>query len=235
MVKRSLFLFCLIILLSCKVTRHNLQQSTFSTDFSNGLGEDWTVESHTFENNLANFSTANIAVQDQQLMLTLNKVENETKAYSGAEIRSKKKYLYGQFQARLKATQTLGCITAFFLYEPAGKTNQEIDFEISGKYPNRITLNHWIDKKSHDKDVDLSFNTTTAFHDYTIIWLPGKITWLVDGVVVHTTKEAVPDRPMQVIFNLWATKSEKWAGKITSAKLPAFAYVEKVKFEPYKK
>ena len=143
-------------------------------------------------------------------------------------------FLYGRFEAKMKASDALGCITAFFLYRPNASQFTEIDFEISGKSPKVITLNHWVDKRSHDKEIPLTFDTSKEFHTYTIDWKPNSITWEIDGKIVHSTTTAVPNKPMQVIFNLWATKSEKWAGSIKNGKLPTFAYVNSFKYTPYK-
>ncbi|MFD0939975.1 glycoside hydrolase family 16 protein [Pedobacter boryungensis] len=209
-----------------------MTRENFVDDFTTDLKTNWTIENHTFENNLAYFSAKNVAIKNDELVLSLKKEKIHKKEYSAAEIRSKKEYLYGRFEARIKATDALGCITAFFLYQ-ADEENQEIDFEISGKSPNEITLNNWIDKTSHDKLIRLNFNTTKEFHDYAIIWSPNEIKWEIDGKIVHSTTTAIPNKAMQVVFNLWVTKSVNWGGKIEEATLPAKAYIDKVHFYPY--
>mgnify|MGYP003583040042 FL=1 len=223
------------LLLSCKTQHEAGQKTTFEENFSDGYHEHWQAENHTFGNNLAHFSEQNVSVQQQQLALTLNKQKQHEKAYTAAELRTKKMFLYGRFEAKLKASDALGCITAFFLYRPNAAHNTEIDFEISGKYPKVITTNHWVDRRSHDKETPLDFDSTKDFHTYVIYWEPNRIVWEIDGKVVRSTTTAVPDKPMQVIFNLWATKSENWAGSIKHAKLPTFAYVNSFKYTPYKK
>jgi len=221
----------LLIVSGCS-TVSKMTKETFIDNFTSDLNANWTVENHTFENNLAHFSAKNVAIKKDELVLSLTKEKFHKKEYTAAEIRSKKEYLYGRFEARIKATDALGCITAFFLYQPAGD-NQEIDFEISGKSPTEITLNNWIDKTSHDKLIPLDFNTTAAFHDYAIIWSPHEIKWEIDGKIVHSTTTAIPNKPMHVIFNLWATKSVNWGGNIEQATLPTKVYIDKVQFYPY--
>ena len=233
MKKLVLLFFILALFNNCSIAKKEKSATIFMDDFSKGLTTAWTIENHTFENNLAHFSPANVKIVDDKLLLSLNKTSYKGKNYAGAEIRSKMQYLYGRFEARMKSAAALGCITAFFLYQPTGQNNHEIDVEISGKFPNTVTLNHWIDKRSHVKDMEMPFDTTTDFHDYTIIWEPKKITWQVDGEIIYTSTTAVPNRPMHVVFNLWATKSTKWAGDIGAAKLPATVFIDHVKFYPY--
>jgi endo-1,3-1,4-beta-glycanase ExoK len=232
MSKKILFYSLLLLILSGCGAVSKMTKETFIDDFNKSSKANWTLESHTFENNLAHFSAKNVTIRNGELVLSLTQEKSHKKGYTAAEIRSKREYLYGRFEARIKASDALGCITAFFLYQPNGD-NQEIDFEISGKSTNEITLNNWIDKTSHDKLIPLDFNTTAAFHDYAIIWTPNEIKWEIDGKVVHSTTTAIPNKAMHVVFNLWATKSVNWGGNIEEATLPAKGYIDKVQFYPY--
>lgn len=229
---------CLLIfaslLFACKAQKELRQKTAFEETFSDGYTKNWQAENHTFENNLAHFSDKNISATNNQIVLSLNSQKHREKDYTAAELRTKKMFLYGRFEAEMKASDALGCITAFFLYRPNASQFTEIDFEISGKFPKAITINHWVDKRSHNKEIDLTFDTSKDFHTYVIDWQPNIITWEIDGKIVHSTTTAVPNKPMQVIFNLWATKSKKWAGSIKDGKLPTFAYVNSFKYTPYK-
>ena len=234
MKNRLYFLLFSPTLFSCTGIRkplNNLPSNAIShTEFS----KNFTIETHTFGNNLAHFSRENVSLNNNQVVLSVTAKGINNRQYSGAEIRSKQFFLYGTFNATIKTTEALGCITAFFLYKPKSKKNTEIDFEISGKYPNLVTLNHWVDKNSNGKDMELPFNTSNAYHNYTIIWLPNKITWLIDRAVIYSTTKAVPNKAMQIVFNLWVTNSVTWAGQIQDHKLPTYAYLKSVSFNPYK-
>ncbi len=221
------------MLSSCKMRSELRQRTAFEDHFETSYDKNWYAETHTFANNLAHFSEDNVNLKDGKVVFTLNRVKHKERNYTGAEFRTRKYFLYGKFEARLKASDALGCITAFFLYRPRAEQNTEIDFEISGKYPSVMTINHWVDRKSHDKDIPLSFNTAKDYHTYTIHWKPDSIAWEIDGKIIHRTTTAVPNQPMQVIFNLWATKSVKWAGEIKDAKLPTFASLDYFKYTPY--
>ena len=227
-------LLLIVFFLGCATSKKSQQKTELTSHFNNRYDTDWYAENHTFENNLAHFSDNNTYIKSESLVLELNNNQHQGKNYTAAELRSKKMFLYGRFEVRLKASDALGCITAFFLYRPNAAHNTEIDFEISGKYPKVITLNHWVDKRSHDNDVPLNFDSTKDFHSYVIHWKPNLIEWEVDGQIIHRTTTAVPNKAMQVVFNLWATKSIKWAGSIKDAKLPTFAKIDWFKYTPYK-
>lgn len=229
-----IFLFG-IIFSSCSSSRFNIQKKAYSTNFSNDIYQDWYAENHTFNNNLAYFSTQNIHQKDENLILELKSETINGKAYSGAELRSKTFFKYGTFEAEIKASDALGCITAFFLYKPSALDFKEIDVEISGKYPNILTTNHWTDKRSNGADIPLNFDSTKEFHRYEITWKPHQIIWKVDGKEVRRVTKHIPQEPLQVIFNIWASNSENWAGVINNSKLPTFAQIKSFNYIPRKK
>lgn len=213
--------------------KERIRKTAFEERFSSGYRQNWVAQDHSFENNMAQFSAKQIAVKDGFLILKLSEKSTSGKKYFGAELRSKQKFLYGRFHVRMKAAAAEGLITAFFLYLPNSLNNTEIDVEISGKYPNRVTLNHWVNAKSNDVDIDLPFNTTTDFHDYVVIWEPNKLSWQIDGKEIYTTNTAIPNKAMPMIFNLWASKSVSWAGQVNVAQLPATAMIDFVHYYPY--
>lgn len=205
----------------------------FEDKFDSDFRKNWVSQNHTFENNLAQFSAKQISLKDGFLTLQLSEKRNGLKRYSGAELRSKQTFLYGRFEVRMKAAAAEGLVTAFFLYLPNSLNNTEIDVEISGKYPKKVTLNHWVNAASHDVEIDLPFDTTTDFHDYVIIWEPNKLSWEVDGKVIYSTNTAIPNQAMPIIFNLWASKSVNWVGNVNSAQLPATAMIDFIRYYPY--
>ena len=56
---------------------------------------------------------------------------------------------------------------------------------------------------------------TTSWHDYTILWTPGRVEWSVDGVIQATytgTSPAIPSTPMNANFNAYQNTMEmEWA------------------------
>jgi len=75
--------------------------------------------------------------------------------------------------------------------------------------------------------IDLGFDATLDFHLYAIDWRPGRITWSVDGRVVHERvgwdPTPLPHLPMRLHANLWAPRSDEIAGRIDDEALPSAA------------
>ena len=44
----------------------------------------------------------------------------------------------------------------------------------------------------------------TQFHDYRIDWLPNRLDYYVDGQLVRSATDNIPDDPMTARFNIWA-------------------------------
>lgn len=229
---KRLLAIVFVVLAGCATQKNIATNTGFTHSFNDGL-KGWTAQSHTFANNLAYFDTANVAITTDKLNLKLTAKKKGGKAFTGAELRSQSSFLYGKFEARLKPTAKLGCISAFFLYKAGGGKFNEIDMEFSGKYPAVVTLNHWVNEQSHGKDIKLGFDASKSYHTYTIDWQPKKISWLIDGQLVYETEKAIPHKALQVVFNLWATKSISWAGQINAASLPANFFVDQFTYTPY--
>lgn len=80
--------------------------------------------------------------------------------------------------------------------------------------------------------IDLGFDATSDFHVYTVDWRPDRITWSVDGHVVHERvgwdPTPIPHLPMRLHANLWAPRSEELAGRLDPHLLPAIARFKNV-------
>ncbi|PWQ88875.1 glycoside hydrolase, partial [Enterococcus faecium] len=73
---------------------------------------------------------------------------------------------------------------------------QEIDVELAGDDPRSMLVNVYFNPgddgaamnfgyRGSPCRIDLGFDATSDFHVYTVDWRPDRITWLVDGHVVH--------------------------------------------------
>ena len=80
--------------------------------------------------------------------------------------------------------------------------------------------------------VDLGYDSTLDFHRYGIDWSPLRITWSVDGIVVHERvgwdPTPIPHLPMRLHANLWAPRSQTLAGQIEKTELPCAALFRNV-------
>ena len=228
---RNLFLlFILMILCSCSLQKNN-QQVLLKEDFSNlDTNKIWLLKSHTFANNLAVFNPLNIQNKNL-LVLKLNQTDSSktsSKSFEGAEIRTRKKYKYGNFKVLLKAPKGSGIVSGFFLYFPHSSKFKEIDFEFLGKDTCKVYLNHWTNKQDNGKAVDIPFAFQNEFHEYHLEWRKNFIAWYVDGKELYRAQNFIPKRSMHLVFNIWISKHESWVGKVDKSALPAFFQIKQV-------
>lgn len=121
--------------------------------------------------------------------------------YSTGEIWTKKKFLYGKFEARIKIPKGKRFWPAFWLF--GGSVWNEIDIfefwnedDILGNYdPNKLSkvhhMNVWYDYISDGNGDDCGTKYTGSdfsqnFHVFTVIWEKNKIEWYVDGNLKRT-------------------------------------------------
>lgn len=126
---------------------------------------------------------------------------------------SKQSFRYGYFEIRAKAPSGQGLWPAFWLYGQNQK--DEIDFmEMKGERPNEVHIDvHCPDScekvftkpfglpKNWGGWVKMNQKLTDEFVTYSGVWLPGSLTYYVNGVPVsHYAGDF--DTPMNVIANL---------------------------------
>lgn len=126
---------------------------------------------------------------------------------------SKQSFRYGYFEIRAKAPSGQGLWPAFWLYGQNSK--DEIDFmEMKGERPNEVHIDvHCPDscekvstkpfgiQKNWGGWVKMNDTLTDEFVVYSGVWLPGSLTYFVNGVPVsHYAGDF--DTPMNVIANM---------------------------------
>lgn len=175
---------------------------------------------------------------DGRLRITL---EADTQGLTGkssvsGEYRTNASYGYGLYKARLIASNTPGTITAFFTYTgwAEGTRHDEIDVEIKGDDPRKVSLNYWSDGVEHPTVVDLGFDASAAYHDYAFRWTPTSLQWFVDDRLVHEengSRGPLPEVPGRIMLNLWgATGAEPWSSSYRVTAMPSQAAVDRVSF-----
>lgn len=179
-----------------------------------------------------------LTANDKALRITISDKGGQVRPVACGEIKTKERYSYGKYEARIKAAKGVGVNTAFFIYAgyPNKDVHDEIDFEFLGKDTTKVQVNYWVDGKQNPKLIDLGFDASEDFHDYSFVWSPSKIKWYIDGKLVHATKDGadIPTYPQNLFFSLWTStnKMKDWMGEFVY-KNPIHAEFSEIKFTPY--
>lgn len=195
----------------------------------------------TFPGNLAIFAHDSVVYDALGASLQIGENPSSKRLYQSGALASKKNFHYGRFQAEIKAAPGAGLVTGFFLHRDGPR--QEIDIELPGITPRRMLINVYFNPGDEGSAmdfgyrgtphyIDLDFDSTSDYHLYTIDWLPGRITWSVDGTIVHERvgwdPTPIPFLPMRLHANLWSPRSENLAGRVNEANLPSTAFFRNI-------
>jgi GR25 family glycosyltransferase involved in LPS biosynthesis len=190
----------------------------------------------TFPGNLASFAKEGFIHDAEGAHLLIEKASSGGRPYRSGAFASTRSFLYGHFEAEIRAAPGPGLVTGLFLYRDAPR--QEIDIEILGNDPRAMLVNVYFNPGDEGTTmafgyrgapyrIDLDFDATEAFHLYAIEWRSGRITWSVDGRVVHERAgwdpTPIPHLPMRLHASLWAPRSTDFAGRVDEQALPARA------------
>ncbi|MEV4666078.1 family 16 glycosylhydrolase [Micromonospora echinofusca] len=166
----------------------------------------------------------------------IDAIESGPRPYRSGAFASVRSFLYGRFEAEIRAATGSGLITGFFLHRDTPR--QEIDIEFASSDPRRMLVNVYFNPgddgtaldfgyRGSPCRIDLGFDATEDFHRFAIDWRPDRVTWLVDGRVVHERvgwdPTPLPHLNIRVHANVWAPRSEELAGHIDQRQLPAAA------------
>ena len=95
-----------------------------------------------------------------------------------------------------------------------------MDFEILGRSTASVHTNFYAAGKNGPADIALAFDASAAEHLYAFEWLPGRIAWYVDGVLVREVSEAesgvrIPTTTGRIMASVWVAKGQvaEWVGE----------------------
>lgn len=212
-------------------TGKHLLQAAMTTATTSFLG---LVE--TFPGNLASFEEEGLFYSYDGAHLVISEASSGIRPYRSGAFASANLFEHGHFEAEIRAASGSGLVTGFFLHRDSPR--QEIDVELAGGDPRRMLINVYFNPgddgatigfgyRGSPCRIDLDFDATLDFHLYAIDWQPNRISWSVDGKVVHERvgwdPTPIPHLPMRLHANLWAPRSEDLAGRINNDALPSTA------------
>jgi len=190
----------------------------------------------TFPGNLASFAREGLAHGEHGAQSVISKHAAGIRPYRSGAFASEAFFQHGRFEVEIRAARGSGLITGFFLHRDSPR--QEIDVELPGGDTGSMLINVYFNPgddgaamgfgyRGSPCRIALGFDATLDFHLYGIDWRPDRITWSVDGTIVHERLSwdptPLPHLPMRLHGNLWAPRSEDLAGRIDEAALPATA------------
>ncbi len=207
--------------------------------------KNWSMRDDTFTGNMALFRPSNIEFHSGLgVALSIKRESLGVRDYSAAALTSRDRYLYGRFEAIIKASNLPGVVTGFFLHRDSPR--QEIDIEIAGNRTDRLMVNVFYNPGSEGAKFDygyrgaasyinLGFDASKAYHQYAIEWGPSEIRWFVDNRLVHKRVNwyptPIPHLSMSLHVNAWPTNSKELAGRLVSQRLPTSTFVKSISFE----
>ncbi len=165
----------------------------------------------------------------------------------GGAIISKERFGFGtyEFVMRMSSTSatpdgvgtaTSGAISSGFVFY--NNSESEIDLEFLGN-ENAMWITNWqnADPKAAPsgdvKQTTQTFNRSLSaeFHKYTLVWAPTSVKVYIDGTLVASHNQHIPQSPAYIILQHRGTNSNKWGGT-AAAGVTRYMYVRSVSFTP---
>jgi hypothetical protein len=111
--------------------------------------------------------------------------------------------LYGRYTVRFRADPVPGYKTAWLLWPDSEvwPGDGEIDFPEGDLTSTIDAFMHWQNGTSGSSQDAYTTNTTySSWHTATIEWLPGSITFILDGQVIGRSTSNIPSTPMHLVL-----------------------------------
>ncbi len=219
---------------------------SFRDDF-NGTAVDSSVwQVATWSEHNGQTSAERCYVKDGYLTLLFI---NNDGVYLSSAIQTRKEFLYGKWEARLKVSNVPGLLNSMYTIDwddtsnsssASDGTKQEIDIEFltntfSGSTGEVHAAVHAAGKSSSSGDYNLSFNPSSGFHTWGLEITPDYIQWSVDGTVLVTYTYSqygiYITAPYQLKFNVW-TQAD-WIGGPPESGVTCTYLIDWIQFTPY--
>lgn len=230
----------------------------FRDDFDAFDSTRWQMMTHSWDVNIALFGDEAVSVADGHMTLTLLEAPEGTmdsggaeKQFLGAEVRSKDTLTYGRVVARAKLAKGSAVVSSLVtIYTPWPADNwNELDIEYLGADASEVQFNTMVytgppttppvstsvTPTDDPEKVDLVFDPSADFHEYTIEWTPDGAFFLVDGEVKHTWTERIElmNLPQNVLLTIWASNVVSWVGPVDETTAGANAVYDWVELYEY--
>lgn len=178
------------------------------------------------------------------MALTQTRQTDGTILSTGGELATLQQFQYGTFEWVVRASSTAGtpgqagvpasgAITGCFVYRSGAET--EIDVEVESNERSNLTqFTSWVGESKPNQTTQVSpgaWLPHEGYFTYTVKWMPGKVEFYRDKVLVATHKNVVPSLPAAVMINHWGTNSRDWGG-VASPNVTRYMWVKSFKYTP---
>jgi beta-glucanase (GH16 family) len=221
-------------------------------DFDTFDATRWQLMTHSWDTNLAQFSTQNVRVENGIAALDSSaEPADALKPFRGVEMRSLEALTYGKVEARARLAKGSGVVSSLVLIYtpwPADDWN-ELDIEYLGRYPDRVQFNSMVYlgpptqppvaqsvmPTQFPQLAPLAFDASADFHVYAMEWTPSAARFSVDGQLAHTWNLEIArlKRPMNILLTIWVSSAADWAGPIDASSAPTAAEYDWLKVYRY--
>lgn len=221
-------------------------------DTTKWIASNWGAPGNVTGVNQGTFDPTHLDFTQGMLRITVTQTQLAGAAQGkgvvsvGGEIQSKQTFGYGTYDIVMRMSSTSptangagsivsGSDSGFFTFLNNSET--EIDIEYLGANPSNIWLTNWINTTPANPPTQHQYSEPAAagladgFHDYKMVWAPGKVDWYIDGKLMAEHTQDVPSKPAYIMLNFWGTNSTSWGGLATVGTTRYF-YVKSVSFTP---
>jgi endo-1,3-1,4-beta-glycanase ExoK len=223
-------------------------QLAWQDDFDAFDSSRWQLMTHSWDSNLAQFSTTNTSFANGIASLLLTPEPADTvKPFRGVEMRSRDTLTYGKVESRIRFAKGSGVVSSLVLIYtpwPADDWN-ELDVEFLGRYTDRAQLNvmtyngpptvppvtQSVTPTQSPQITTLAFDPSADFHVYAMEWTPTEARFVIDGEVVRTWTAQISRLrlPQNILLTIWASNAASWAGPIEPTTAPTSADYDWIK------
>lgn len=172
----------------------------FTDDFRSGrLDTDtWEIGDHPLGRGA--LRAGNVGLGEDGLRLAL-----PAGSLDGGEVNTRSLQGPGTYRVRMKVPDVPGSVTGFFLYRPPDYES-EVDMEVYNDPSGRMLVTTYSGgdpEPTNSERVDLPFDPTRGFYDYSFDYGPDGVRFYADGELVEEFSEGLPERPMRLYVNAW--------------------------------
>jgi len=157
------------------------------------------------------------AVRDGAAIISVDSYNPTGSSFYGTDLISNQSFsvdngIHVTARAKMNTT-TPGIVGGIFLYS-LNSNNQElhdeIDFELLTNRPDDAQTNIYSNEplgKGAPEFVQYAPGTIDEYHIYEIKWQSDQVSWFIDGQLVRTETQKVPEGPMYLHLNAWVPDS----------------------------